>query len=87
MRYEKMRNEIKYKIIKVFEDDEKNMIYICKKTNNHNFIIIEFSDVYKHDIIINGSQRELSKVLRDTKKPLKDVENKNADKIFSMYGI
>ena len=82
-----MTNEIRYKIIRIFEDNEKNIYYICKKTNNHNFIRIEYSDIYKSNVIVSGSQRELLKKLRDVKRPLKDIENKHAGKWLSMYRI
>lgn len=82
-----MKKEIKYKIIRIFEDNEKNIYYICKKANNHNFIKIEHSNIYKNNVIINGSQCELLKVLRDARIPLKDIENKYAGKWLSMYVI
>jgi hypothetical protein len=82
-----MTKEIKYKIIRIFEDNEKNIYYICKKANNHNFIKIEYSNMHKNNVIISGSQCELLKALRDAKRPLKDIENKHAGKWLSMYRI
>jgi hypothetical protein len=80
-----MTKEIKYKIIRIFEDNEKNIYYICKKTNNHNFIKIQYSNMHKNNIIISGSQCELLKALRDVKRPLKDIENNYNNKWLTMY--
>lgn len=77
--------EFKYKIIRIFEDNEGNKYYICKKSNNHNFIKVEPSNIYKNNIVISGSQNELLKALRDIKRPLKDIKNEYEGKWLTMY--
>ena len=77
--------EFKYKIIRIFEDTQKNKYYICKKVNNHNFIKIEHSNPYKNNIIIDGSQKELLKTLRDISMPLIDLKNEYEGKWLTMY--
>lgn len=80
-----MTKELKYKIIKIFEDNEGDKYYICKKSNNHNFIKIESARPTMPNLIIKGNQSELLKALRDVKRPLKDIENNYKNKWLAMY--
>lgn len=77
--------EIKYKIIRIFKDDNDTIYTICKKANNHNFITIQKKDA-THKKHIEGTQNKILEYLRNTiKRPLYDMENTHQDKWLSYY--
>lgn len=77
--------EIKYKIIRIFKDENETIYTICKKLNNHFFITIQKKgDTHKKHI--EGTQNKILEYLRNTiKRPLYDIENTHQGKWLSYY--
>lgn len=77
--------EIKYKIIRIFKDENGTIYTICKKLNNHFFITIQKKDS-THRKHIEGTQNKILEYLRKTvNRPLYDIENTKKGEWLSYY--